>query len=100
MRCGRFRTNRYHYLTPFGENVDAWITETAWPICLVKLDAEQKQDPSSAGRFSYELVAMGTDAKPQITKPVVPFDIEVLKKQDAEKRARAGAAPRPKRPSP
>jgi hypothetical protein len=50
--------------------------------------------------FSYELVAMGTDAKPQITKPAVPFDIEVLKKQDAEKRARWRATPPSAVPSP
>jgi len=90
VRVGTFRTKRYHYLTAFGENVDAWISATAWPICLVKLDAEQKQDPSTTGRFSYELVATGSDAKPRITRPAVPHNLEVLKKQDDEKRARTG----------
>jgi hypothetical protein len=88
VRAGSFNAKRYHYLTPFNESVDAWIDETAWPICLVKLDAEQKQMPDVAGRFSYELVATGSGAKPQITKPPVPYDIEVLKKRDQEKRAR------------
>jgi hypothetical protein len=90
VRVGTFSTKRYHYLTKYGENVDAWISATAWPICLVKLDAEQKQDPSTTGRFSYELVATGSDAKPRITRPAVPHNLEVLKKQDDEKRARTG----------
>ena len=70
---------RYHYLTRFGENVDAWITHAAWPICLIT-------------RFRpdqfYELVAMGGGATPRITKPSVPYDLEVLKKRDDEKRIR------------
>jgi len=87
-RAGSFTARHYHYLTPYGENVDAWISDTAWPICLVKLDAEQKQNPTFPGRFSYELIATGSGAKPQITRPPVPYDLEVLKKRDDEKRIR------------
>jgi hypothetical protein len=88
VRGGSFIAKRYHYLTRFGENVDAWINEATWPICLIKLDAEQKQMPSWPGRFSYELIATGSDARPQITRPPVPYDIEVLKKRDDQQRAR------------
>ncbi len=88
VRVGSFHATRYHYQTPVGENVDAWIGDTAGPICLLKLDAEQKRMPSSPGRFSYELVATGSDAKPRITRPPVPYDIEVLKRRDDQRRAR------------
>ena len=33
-------------------------------------------------------VAMGGGAKPRITKPAVPYDLGVLKKQDEQKRIR------------
>jgi hypothetical protein len=88
VRAGTFSARRHHYLTPFGENVDVWISETAWPICLIKLDAEQKQMPQFPGRFSYELIAMGSGAQPQITRPAIPYDLEVLKKRDDEQRIR------------
>jgi hypothetical protein len=81
---------RYRYVTEFGESVDAWVSETTWPICLIKLDAEQKQIPSVPGRFSYELIGMGGGAKPKITKAPAPYDLEVLKSRDEEKRAREG----------
>jgi hypothetical protein len=95
VRAGTFTTNRYKYRTTYNETVEAWISETAWPICLVKLDAEQKQHPSEGGRFGYELVAMGDGAAPRITRPAVPYDIEVLKKRGAQKRARPPTPPPP-----
>ena len=64
------------------------INDTAWPTCLIKLNAEQKQIASEPGRFNYELVATGSDAKPRIVKAAVPYNLEVLKKRDDERRAR------------
>jgi len=100
VRAGSFSARRYRYLSRFGETVDVWVNDTAWPICVIKLEAEQKQDPTTNRRFSYELIATGTDAKPEITKPAVPYDLEVLKKHDAAKCARARVVSPVSGPSP
>jgi hypothetical protein len=88
VRGGSFSAKRYHYLTRYGENVDAWVSDGAWPTCLIRLDAEQKQTTLEPDRFRYELIATGGDAKAQITKPAVPYDVQVLKKRDDERRIR------------
>ena len=49
VRAGSFHTKRYHYLTRFGETLDAWIGDAVWPICLIKLDAGTEADTASAG---------------------------------------------------
>jgi hypothetical protein len=59
-----------------------------WPICLIKLDAEQKQTRFLPDRFTYELIGVGGGARPRITKPAVPYDLEVLRKRDDEIRIR------------
>jgi hypothetical protein len=99
IRAGTFHTRRYRYKTPFDETVDVWTNDTLWPICLIKLDAELKQPWDAPGRFNYELIATGTGATPKITRPAIPWDVEVLKKRGAEQRVRAPAASPPK-PSP
>lgn len=99
VRAGTFRTKRYRYKTRFDETVDVWINDTLWPMCLIKLDAELKQPWFESGRFNYELVATGTGATPKITRPAIPYDVEILKKRGAEQRVRAPAAS-PPRPTP
>jgi hypothetical protein len=81
VRAGSFRAKHYRYRTPYGEQVDFWTDDTVWPIGVVKLEAEQKQLPSISAGFVFELVATGSGAIPQVTKPVRPFDAAVVKKR-------------------
>jgi len=94
IRAGTFHTRRYRYQTSFDETVEVWINDTVWPICVVKLDAELKQPWVASGRFSYELLATGTGATPQITRSAIPFDVEILKKR-ARNRVRGPGLPPP-----
>ena len=74
VRAGLFRAKHYRYRTPYGERVDYWIDDSVAPIGLIKLEAEQKQHSGFRGGFKFELVAMGSGAIPQVTKPARPFD--------------------------
>jgi len=94
VRAGTFRSKRYRYKTSFDETVDVWINDTLWPTCVIKLDAELKQ-PWLSGRFTNELIATGTGATRKITRPAIPWNVEVLKKRGEAQRARPPAAPPP-----
>ena len=72
VRAGLFRAKHYRYRTPYGERVDYWIDDSVAPIGLIKLEAEQKQHSGFPGGFKFELVAMGSGAIPQVTKPRAP----------------------------
>jgi hypothetical protein len=67
-RAGTFRAKHHRERTAYGEQVDFWIDDTVGPIGLVKLEAEQKQHPTVRAGFTFELVAAGNDAIPQITR--------------------------------
>jgi hypothetical protein len=94
VRAGTFRTTRYRYKTPLDETVDVWINDTLWPACVVKLDADLKQ-PWVSGRYSVEAIATGTGATPKITRPAIPWNVEVLKKCAEAERARTPATSPP-----
>ena len=69
VRAGLFRAKHYRYRTPYGERVDYWIDDSVAPIGLIKLEAEQKQHSAFRGGFKFELVATGSGAIPQVTRP-------------------------------
>jgi hypothetical protein len=79
VRAGTFRARHYRDRTEYGELVDFWIDDSVGPIGLVKLESEQRQHPTIRAGFAYELIAVGNDAVPQITKAPVPFDAALLK---------------------
>ena len=81
VRAGTFTAKHYRDRTAFGEQVDFWIADGVMPFGLVKLEAEQKQQPSLGSRFGAELVGRGGDAVPLITRPARPFDVEYLKER-------------------
>jgi hypothetical protein len=81
VRAGTFRAKHYRDRTEYGELVDFWIDDSVGPIGLVKLESEQRQHPTIRAGFTYELVAVGNDAVPQITKAPVPFDAALWKKR-------------------
>jgi hypothetical protein len=81
VRAGTFRAKHYRDRTEYGEIVDFWIDESVGPIGLVRLESEQRQHPTIRAGFVYELVAVGNDAIPQITKAARPFDADLLKKR-------------------
>jgi hypothetical protein len=81
VRAGTFRAKHYRDRTEYGELVDFWIDESVGPIGLVRLESEQRQHPTIRAGFTYELVAVGNDAIPQITKAARPFDAALLKKR-------------------
>ena len=93
VRAGTFRTKRYRYKTAFDEIVDVWIDESIWPICLIKLEGELKQGWPGANPFIYELMTTGTGATPKITRPAIPFNIEILKTRGASQGAGTPAMP-------
>jgi hypothetical protein len=81
VRTGTFRAKHYRDRTGYGEQVDFWIDDSVHPIGLLRLEAEQKQHPTIRAGFKFELVAVGNDAIPQITRPARPFDPSLLKKR-------------------
>lgn len=81
VRAGTFTARHYRDRTAYGEQVDIWIDDAVMPFGLVKLDAEQKQSPVAGDRFKAELIRIGTDAVPSITKPARTFDVEYLKRK-------------------
>jgi hypothetical protein len=81
VKGGTFKTKHYRDKTPAGDAVDYWISEKVPPLGLVKMEAEQKQNPNIKGPIKFELTATGKDAKPAITKPAKPFDQGVMMQQ-------------------
>jgi hypothetical protein len=88
--AGSFKAKHYRDKTPQGDKVDYWVSETAPPIGLVKIEADQKSNPQVKGKVTLELTAMGKDVKPSITKPAKPFDQAALMQQMM---SAAGAGP-------
>jgi hypothetical protein len=78
---GSYKTKHYRDKTPQGDKIDYWVSETAPPLGLVKVEVEQKSNPQIKGKLTMELSAMGKDAKPSITKPAKPFDQAALMQQ-------------------
>lgn len=95
VRAGLFRTKHYRYRTAYGELVDYWIDDSVAPIGVIKLEAEQKQHSGFRGGFRFELVAMGSGAIAQITKPPCPFDAALLKKRGLPWTRQARVGPQP-----
>jgi hypothetical protein len=95
VRAGLFKAKHYRARTPYGERVDYWIDDSVAPIGLVKLDAEQKQHAGFRGGFKFELVATGSGAIPQVTKPARPFDAQLLARQGLPWTRHARVGPQP-----
>lgn len=97
VKAGSFKTKHYRDKAPSGDVVDYWVSPSAPPIGLVKMQAETKNAAAAAGAgamaigsITMELAALSKDAKPTITKAARPFDIEKLKQ---EMMPGGGAAP-------
>ena len=95
VRAGSFRAKHYRYRTPYGEQVDFWIDDSVAPIGLIKLEAEQKQHSAFRAGFRFELVAVGSGAVPQVTRPARPFDASVLQRQGMPWTRQARVGPQP-----
>jgi hypothetical protein len=98
VKGGTFKTKHYRDKAPTGDAVDYWISDKVLPLGLVKMEAEQKQNPNIKGSIKFELTSTGKDAKPAITKPGKPFDQAAMIQQmmgGAKPGASAGAAPLP-----
>jgi hypothetical protein len=80
--AGTMKTTHYRDHTPAG-TVDVWVSEEVPPLGLVKVVATP-EPPSGKSKlprspqFSMELAATGTGAKPTITKPAKPFDLNQI----------------------
>jgi hypothetical protein len=85
--AGSFKSKHYRDKTPQGDKVEYWVNESVPPFGLVKVEVDQKTNPQIKGKSTFEVTAIGKDAKPSITKPPKPFDQSVLMQQ------MSGAAP-------
>jgi hypothetical protein len=74
VKGGTFKAKHYRDKTPNGDTVDYWISEKVFPLGLVKMESEQKQNPAVKGPIKIELAAVGKGAKQSITKPAKPMD--------------------------
>ena len=99
VKGGTFKTKHYRDKTPAGDTVDYWISEKVLPLGLVKMEAEQKQNPNIKGPIKFELTTTGKDAKVAITKPAKPFD-QGMMLQQMTGGMKGGAAPPPAAPAP
>jgi len=89
VKAGSFKTKHYRDKTPAGDAVDYWVSESAPPLGLVKMQAETKNAAAAAGAaaagmagtVTMELTSLGKDAKPVITKAPKPFDVGKLRQQ-------------------
>jgi hypothetical protein len=104
---GSFKAKHYRDKSPQGDKIDYWVSDSAPPLGLVKVEVDQKSNPQIKGKVSLELAATGKDAKPLVTKPPKPFDQAALMQQMmAASAAGAGAgagakpAPSPAAPAP
>jgi len=95
VRAGSYRAKHYRYRTPYGELVDYWIDDSVAPIGLIKLEAEQKQHAGFRAGFKFELVAVGSGAIAQVTKPARPFDAALLEKTGMPWTRHARVGPQP-----
>jgi hypothetical protein len=101
--AGSFKTKHYRDKTPQGDKIDFWVSESAPPLGLVKIELEQKNNPQIKGKLLFDLVGTGKDAKPLITKPAKPFDQAALMQQmmaASGAGAKPGAAPTGHQPAP
>jgi hypothetical protein len=95
VRAGSYRAKHYRYRTALGELVDYWIDDSVAPIGLIKLEAEQKQHAGFRAGFKFELVAVGSGAIAQVTKPARPFDARLLQKTGMPWTRQARVGPQP-----
>ena len=92
--AGSFKTKHYHDKTPEGDTVDFWVSDTVAPLGLVKIEMLTKSNPMITGPIKMELTAVGKGAKMAVTKPVKPFNQDVLQKEiQAAQAASGGGAP-------
>ena len=75
------------------------MTKKVFPLGLVKMEVEQKQNPDDQGPIKIELTAVGKEAKQAITKPAKPFDPALIAADDGRRGSRAGAGAQPRRRS-
>jgi hypothetical protein len=90
--AGTFKTMHYRDHTHVG-TVDVWVSEDAPPLGLIKVLTTPEPQTGADKQMvippaTMELVAIGTGAKPTITKPAKPFDANKMK-------GTSGPAPRP-----
>jgi len=95
---GSFKAKHYRDKSPQGDKIDYWVSDTAPPLGLVKVEVDQKSNPQIKGKVSLELAGMGKDAKPAITKTPKPFDQAALMQQMMSA-AGAGAGAKPAKPA-
>jgi hypothetical protein len=78
VQAGTFKTSHYRDHSPVG-TVDVWVSEDVAPLGMVKVlttpepqehDGKKVEIPAAV----MELLAVGTGAKPIITKPAKPFN--------------------------
>ena len=89
VKAGSFKAKHYRDKTPAGDRIDYWVSEGAPPLGLVKMQAETKKAaeaqgtpaPGMADSVTMELVGLGKDAKPEITKVPKPFDAGKFRQQ-------------------
>jgi hypothetical protein len=80
--AGTFKASHYRETNENG-TVDAWVSEDAPPLGMVKVVTTPKAGATGPGGqpmppMTMQLVAKGKDAKPTITKPAKPFDPAAL----------------------
>lgn len=73
--AGTFKAKHYRDKNPKGDTFNVWISDKAPPFGLVKIEGEQKTGhPGADGPVVFELISLGSGAKPTITKKAKPFD--------------------------
>jgi hypothetical protein len=93
VKGGTFKTKHYRDKTPAGDTVDYWISEKVFPLGLVKMESEQKQNPAIKGPIKIELMAVGKGEKQAITKPAKPMDPAMMQQMmGAGRQGAPGAA--------
>ena len=80
--AGTMKTAHYRDHTPAG-TVDVWVSEDVPPLGLVKVVATPEPETGKsklarAPHFSMELAGTGAGAKPFVTKPAKPFDLQQM----------------------
>jgi hypothetical protein len=100
--AGSFKTKHYREKSPQGERFEYWVSDTAPPFGLVKVEVDQKNNPQIKGVLGFQLVSVGKDAKPLVTKAPKPYDQAVLMQQlmAASGAGGGGAAPGAAKPAP
>jgi hypothetical protein len=96
--AGSFKTKHYRDKTPQGDQVEYWVNEGVPPFGLVKVEVDQKNNPQIKGKSTFQVTAIGNDAKPSVTKPAKPFDQAALMRQmmgTAAGGAGKGGGPKP-----